>query len=244
MRDPWQACLDTLLTNLPSPNYSSQSESSSQALILRDFVDDTKVTDKKDLDGVRVLTEIIEHVSQLDMPQINISRQKFFDKVRAVVTSSAPTMKKSCEARCPLCKMTCSKTFGHDLLETDKNSKEKLHECEHQPLGLGGAVWNTSKKLVAGTCWQGVHNDWVIADKGKFSGWGEDFFKDWERPPATGSSFALLERLFADNHRRLAEIFSCNPCDEEDAEFKKFMNGPTLQKIRTELEEAIGVKRI
>merc|ERR1712196_66198 len=67
-RDPWQACLDKLLANLPSPSYSHQSESSSQAHILRDFVDDTKLEGKSD--GVKVLDEIIKHVNELNTPQI------------------------------------------------------------------------------------------------------------------------------------------------------------------------------
>ncbi|CAG8499443.1 16586_t:CDS:2, partial [Cetraspora pellucida] len=122
-----------------------------------------------------------------------------------------------CTKHCYWCGALCWGERDHD-----KNSGEtKSHHSSHQPGGLKGTQYKSTRKLVAISC----HNRsdetkvyYSIDNDAKILEWGEaksTDFKDWKFEPHYITNFNEIMCWFFENlHKDLAEKYHSKPADE------------------------------
>ncbi|CAG8572898.1 4091_t:CDS:2 [Cetraspora pellucida] len=122
-----------------------------------------------------------------------------------------------CTEPCYWCGAMCWGERGHD----ENSDETKIHHSSHQPGGLNGTKFTSSKKLVAIAC----HNrpdGRRMKYKGTKKAWGDlksTDFKDWRFGPHYKNDFnEIMCWFFEMLHEDLAKRFYVKPADESELE--------------------------
>jgi GTPase Era involved in 16S rRNA processing len=116
-----------------------------------------------------------------------------------------------CTNSCPLCSALCWGQRGHD---EDSGETKKHHTC-HQPMGLLGVRYLTSKKLSSDCCHDPKNSDgWE--EENKIYTWDEmrklNEYKDWKYEPHINNKFnELMKWFFYNLHEKIAKEIGTKP---------------------------------
>jgi hypothetical protein len=136
-----------------------------------------------------------------------------------------------CDACCRLCKSLCIEPANHD-------TQLRPHDAIHQPGGVAGYSYYSTKELVSSTCSQDFEQDQGFYIKGdctlyKYRDY-DKVFPEWKNPKLQ-EELPVREYILATYNEKIAQKYNLKPAKDIPASYYR-----DLSSIKEQLKREIG----